>query len=74
MVDQLNAEIILRQISAYVNDEVTYIDALVQYADDHGIEIEVVAEIVRRSPTLKGKIQHDAEQLKLVQRTSKLPL
>lgn len=64
---ELNAEQILREISAYVNKEVSYIDALVYYAEKNDIELEVVGEIVRRSPILKSKVRDDAELLKLVE-------
>ena len=71
---ELTAESILREISKYVNDEVTYIDALVHYSDVHGIEIEVLGDIVRRSQIMKAKVHEDAEKLNLVEKTKRLPI
>jgi len=68
MMSELNAEQILREISHYVNKDVSYIDALVYYAETNDIELEVIGEIVRRSPILKSKVRDDAELLKLVEK------
>ena len=71
---ELTAESILREISKYVNEEVTYIDALVHYSEVHGVEIEVLGDIVRRSQTMKAKVHEDAEKLNLVEKTKRLPI
>lgn len=71
---ELNAESILREVSKYVNEEVTMIDALVHYADIHKIEIEVVGDIVRRSQVIKAKVHEDAEKLNLIEKTKRLPV
>jgi len=65
----LNAEQILREISDYVNKDVSYIDALVYYAESNDVELEVIGEIVRRSPILKSKVRDDAELLRMVEKT-----
>lgn len=71
---ELTAESILREVSKYVNDDVSYIDALVHYAEVHGIEIEVIGDIVRRSQIMKAKVHEDAEKLNLVEKTQRLPI
>jgi hypothetical protein len=71
---ELTAESILREVSKYVNEEVSYIDALVHYADIHGIEVEVIGDIVRRSQIMKSKVHEDAEKLNLVAKTQRLPI
>lgn len=58
----------------YVNKEVTYIDALVYYAEKYEIEIEVLGEMIRKSPVLKSKVRDDAESLNLVEVSMKLPI
>ncbi len=73
-MDELKVEDIHKEISKYVNRDVSYIDALVYYAKIHDIEIEVIGEIVRRSPILKSKIRDDAEKLNLVEVSAKLPI
>ncbi len=67
-------EAIIDEISKYVNSDVSYIDALVIYAENHGLEIEVLGEIVKRSVLLKSKIEEDAELLNLIEKTHKLPI
>ena len=71
---ELNAETILREISRYVNEDVTYIDALVYYAETHNIEIEVIGEVIRRSQIMKAKVYEDAEKLNLVEKAQRLPI
>ena len=74
MTEDLKAEKILREVASYVNKEVSFIDALVHYADKHDLEIELVGEIVRRSQVLKAKVREDAEELNLVDKTIRLPV
>lgn len=71
---ELNSEKIHREIMAYVNKDVTYIDALVHYAEKYEIEIEVLGEMIRKSPVLKSKVRDDAESLNLVEVSMKLPI
>ena len=59
---------------SYVNKDVTYIDALVHYAEKYEIEIEVLGEMIRKSPVLKSKVRDDAESLNLVEVSMKLPV
>lgn len=59
---------------SYVNKDVTYIDALVHYAEKYEIEIEVLGEMIRKSPVLKSKVRDDAESLNLVEVSMKLPI
>ena len=74
-VDTLNASVILKEITEYINKDVSIIDALVYFADKHGVEIEIIGEIVRRSPTLKNRVREDAEVFKLIAPDpSKLPI
>ena len=70
----LQPEEIHKEISKYINKEVSYIDALVHYATIHDLEIEVLGEIIRRSPIIKSKVRDDAEKLNLVEASFKLPV
>jgi hypothetical protein len=47
---------------------VNYIDALIEYARINDLEIEAVADIVKKSSILKEKVRTDAVQLKLVRK------
>lgn len=70
----MKAEQILVEIQSYVNEEVSYIDALVYYAETNNLEIDLIGEIIRRSPVLKSKVRDDAERLNMVERSTKLPI
>ena len=74
VVQELNSEKIHKEILNYINREVSYIDALVFYAQKYDIEIEVLGEMIRKSPILKSKVRDDAELLNLVEETVKLPI
>lgn len=67
-------EEIHRELSKYVNEDVSYIDALVYYAEKNDIEIELLGEMIRRSSILKSKVRDDAEKLKMVEVSQKLPV
>jgi hypothetical protein len=72
---ELTAESILKEVNGYVNDEVSYIDAIVHFAHKHDIEIELIGDIIRRSAVLKSKVREDAERFNLLEeRTTQLPL
>lgn len=74
MNDAIKAEDILFDIQKYINEEVSYIDALVYYAETKNIEIDLIGEIIRRSPVLKSKVRDDAERLNMVERSLRLPI
>ncbi len=74
MEEAMKADQILSEIQGFVNEEVSYIDALVYYAETHNLEIDLIGEIIRRSPVLKSKVRDDAERLNMVERTTKLPI
>lgn len=72
---QLTAEVILREVEGFVNDDVTLIDALVHYSETNNIEIELIGEIIKRSVVLKSKVRDHAEKLNLLgEKTTKLPV
>lgn len=50
-------------------------DALMLYADKHGIELETIASLVKGSQTLKQKVAANLEDLKMLKDVgSKLPI
>lgn len=54
------------EIAYMLANGVNYIDALVEYARIHELEIEVVADIVKKSSILKEKVRTEAVKMKLV--------
>jgi uncharacterized membrane-anchored protein YitT (DUF2179 family) len=68
MIITLSAEKIHHDIAEMLARGTTYIEALVQYAKQTDIEIETIAEIVKKSPVMKEKIRAEAVNMKLVKR------
>ena len=73
-MEDLKAEQILKEIAKWVNEDVSFLDALAHYADKHDLEVELIGEIVRRSPILKAMVREDAEKLNMLEKTSRLPI
>ena len=68
MIKTRTPEKIHHDIAHKLAKGVSYIDALVDYAREHDIEIETVAEIVKKSSTIKEKIRTEAVSMKMVKR------
>lgn len=74
ILNQLNSENIMTEISKHLSEGVPYIDAVVDYALRNELEIEVVGEIIRKSPLLKANIYREAEELNMVEKLVRLPV
>lgn len=55
------------EIQDMLSKGVNYIDALCEYARINELEIETVAEIVKKSSILKEKVRSEAVELRMVQ-------
>ncbi len=57
-----------------LNTKMNYIDAIVEYCEDNGIELESVGKLI--SKPLKEKIKYEATELNYLKKTSrgKLPV
>lgn len=65
----------LHEIESLVKEKkMEYIDAVVHYCYERGIEIETAASLIKGSMVMKAKIQDEAETLGYLQRSAKLPL
>jgi hypothetical protein len=51
-----------------------YIDAVVYWCEQHKVEIEFVAQMIKKDPALKSKIQAEAENLNILKRGARLPI
>ena len=51
---------------------INYIDAIILYCDQTGLELEVAGTLVNGS--LKSKIKRDAEDLNLIAKSGRLPI
>lgn len=74
MNETLNAEKLAQELSKYISAGNSYIDALLEYSKVNDIEVELLGEIIRRSPGLKSRIQDEAAKLHLVEPRKGLPV
>lgn len=65
-VEQHTPEKIHFAIEKRLADGVEYIEALIEYATRNDIEIETVAEIVKKSSTIKEKVRLEAKKKRLL--------
>lgn len=73
MIEARTPEKIHHEIAEKLAKGVTYIDALVDYASKHNLEVETVAEIVKRSQIMKEKIKSEAVKMRLVKPDDNAP-
>ena len=68
-----NSMIFMEKIESLVQQtRMTYIDAVMHYCEENKLEPETAGKMI--GGKLKQNIQDEAEDLHLIQRTSKLPL
>lgn len=68
MIETQTPEKIHFEISKMLSTGVSYIDALVEYSKAKNVEIETIAEIVKKSAVMKEKIRSEAVSMKLVKK------
>jgi hypothetical protein len=68
MITPRTPEKIHMEIAGKLAKGATYIDALVEYAREHDLEIEAVAEIVKKSSIIKEKIRSEAIAMRMVKK------
>ena len=73
-LQKLNSERIMSEIAGYIAEGVPYIDAVVEYATKNELEIEVIGEIIRKSPVLKANIYREAAELNRIEKLVGLPV
>ena len=57
-----------------INKKCSYLDAVLIYCEQNGVEIETAASIIKSSAKLKARIHTDAEELNYFPKTRKLPI
>ena len=71
----LHNENILKEIEKVAeNEDSGYIDAILDYAHKHDIEVETLGDLIRKIPSFSSRVQDGAEDRKLLEKTSKLPI
>jgi hypothetical protein len=71
MVVTMTPEKIHHAISGMIANGVPYIDALITFAEKNNLEIESVADIIKKSSILKEKVRSEAVDLKMVKKDEK---
>jgi len=66
MIAPRTPEKVHHEIQRMLSSGVSYIDALVEYARINDLEIETVADIVKKSSILKEKVRSEAVEARLV--------
>lgn len=58
-----------------IEKELNYIDALVYWSELNNIDIELIADMVKKDLILKGKIELEAEELNIIKKEgNRLPV
>jgi hypothetical protein len=57
-----------------VDRNVTLMDAVIHYCEKHNVEIESVAQYMKKNLVLKSELQEEAEELNYLQKTARLPI
>lgn len=68
MIKTRTPEKIHHDIADKLSKGASYIDALIDYAKENEIEIETIAEIVKKSSTIKEKIKSEAIAMRLMKK------
>lgn len=53
---------------------IEYIDAVVMWCSKNNLEVETAAYWIRKDPTMKMKIQAEAENLNILKKGARLPI
>jgi hypothetical protein len=65
------AQKIETMVAAY---DIDYLDAVISYCEANNLEIEIVGDIIAKIPSLKSKLQIEAEELHYLKATARLPI
>ena len=53
---------------------IEYIDAVVLWCERNNLEVETVAIWIKKDQTMKSKIQAEAENLRILKKSARLPI
>jgi len=51
-----------------------YLEAIMWYCEQHNVEIEAVASLIKKSEAIRTKLEAECEDQNMIQRQPKLPL
>lgn len=61
-----NNQKIISAIESYVEGGADYVDAILTYCEKHDLEVEVIAQIVKKSSVFKQKLRDEVVSKNLV--------
>lgn len=74
MIREVNVEGILKYIEDKQSPESSYLDCIINYAEEYNLDIDIVGEIVRDSPILLSYVYEEADSMNLVEKIQRLPI
>ncbi|MDC3266465.1 late promoter transcription accessory protein [bacterium] len=51
-----------------------YLEAIMWYCEQHNIEIEAVASLIKKSEAIKAKLEAECEEQNMIQKQPRLPV
>jgi len=70
-----SSEELFKEIDKIVREKsIDYFEAVIYYCEKNKLEVEVAAALIKQNPTLKAKIQLEAEDLNMIKKTTRLPV
>ena len=51
-----------------------YLEAIMHYCEQHNIEIEAVASLIKKSDAIKAKLEAECEEQNMIQKQPRLPI
>lgn len=54
--------------------DLSYMDAIIHYCEENGVELEIFAKAIKTNDMLKSKIQLEAESLHYLPKSAMLPI
>lgn len=71
-IEEMRLSDIVREIDKIVNDEVSVIEAICFYAEKTGMEVETIADLIKKSAPMVSRIRDAAERLNLMEKSPTL--
>lgn len=62
------------EILELIQNDHTYIEAVISYSEKYNIDVEFVADLVSKNDFIKDQIQHEAENLNIIKKEARLPI
>ena len=56
------------------SQDIDYIDAVIFWCEKNNIEVDLIAEYIKKDTVLKSKIQVEAELLNILKKGARLPI